>query len=99
MRDEKGCVPATLTHVDWKGREDGHPKTYSSEEIDVELIIKLRSERPRFGDELGDELLANVSNVVDLDARKRRHSFLFARKFDADAIGKLMRLAAVILKD
>ncbi|KAA8525472.1 hypothetical protein F0562_007327 [Nyssa sinensis] len=37
MKDPRGCVPATLTHVDWRGRHDGHPRTYRASEIKVNL--------------------------------------------------------------
>ncbi|KAF7830299.1 glycosyltransferase BC10 [Senna tora] len=48
MWDPKGCVPATLTHVDWRGREDGHPRTYNSLEVGPDLIQSMRDKRPRW---------------------------------------------------
>ncbi|CAN0877565.1 hypothetical protein LINGRAHAP2_LOCUS11960 [Linum grandiflorum] len=33
MVDPSGATSATLTHVDWRGRFDGHPKTYKAEEV------------------------------------------------------------------
>lgn len=85
--------------MDWKGREDGHPRSYAAEEVDIELISMLRLARPRYGDELEDITGVNVTNGSDSGAARRMHPFIFARKFDADAIGALMRIAGVILKD
>uniref|UniRef100_A0A7N0T994 Core-2/I-branching beta-1,6-N-acetylglucosaminyltransferase family protein n=1 Tax=Kalanchoe fedtschenkoi TaxID=63787 RepID=A0A7N0T994_KALFE len=100
VRDEKGCVPATLTHVDWGGRVDGHPRSYAVEEVDEELIRRLRSERPRYGDEAVTEEESVMGNVSDSGLAKRWHPFLFARKFEPEALGALMGIASgVILKD
>lgn len=86
--DPKGCVLATLTHVDWRGREDGHPRTYNGSEVGLELIQTLRRDRPRYGDGDGD------------GRRQRRDPFLFARKFAADALQPLMDIAdGVIFRD
>ncbi|CAB4266770.1 unnamed protein product [Prunus armeniaca] len=51
MRDLGECVPATLTHVDWRGRFDGHPRTYEASEVRPDLIIALRNDRVKYGDE------------------------------------------------
>ncbi|KAH7840735.1 hypothetical protein Vadar_020913 [Vaccinium darrowii] len=86
MGDQRGCVPATLTHVDWRRSHGGHPRTYKASEIGRELILALRRGRPRYGSD---------SRVI-----KRRDPFLFARKFSLDSIEPLMRLATdVIFKD
>ncbi|MED6153778.1 hypothetical protein PIB30_105313, partial [Stylosanthes scabra] len=87
MWDSRGCVHATLTHVDWSGSEDGHPRMYQKEEIGPELIWALRKDRPRYGDS-GSE-------------RRRRHDpFLFARKFAPDSLEALMQIADdVIFRD
>ncbi|KAK7283088.1 hypothetical protein RIF29_12363 [Crotalaria pallida] len=93
MADPKGSVYATLTHVDWKGREDGHPRTYKAAEVGPELIQKLRTERPRYGNFEGGENNGK-------GRRKRRDPFLFARKFSPDAVQPLMSIAdGVILRD
>lgn len=42
MKDPRGCVPATLTHVDW---------TINEEEVVHELIVRLRNTRPRYGED------------------------------------------------
>lgn len=94
MRDPGGLVPATLTHVDWRGRFDGHPRTYNASEVVPELIQSLRNDRPRYGDE------EESGNDTVLTVRERRDAFLFARKFPPDAIGSLMSMASdVIFKD
>ncbi|KAH1203549.1 hypothetical protein AAZX31_17G198400 [Glycine max] len=85
MWDPQGCVPATLTHVNWTGRVDGHPRTYEAWEVGPELIRRMREDRPRYGDGNGDG---------------RRDPFLFARKFAADALEALMRISnGVIFRD
>ncbi|KAF8035885.1 hypothetical protein BT93_C1796 [Corymbia citriodora subsp. variegata] len=92
MRDPRGCVPCTLTHVDWRGRSDGHPRTYRAEEVGPELIRWLRSARPRYGDD--------GANGTDLLLTKRHDPFLFARKFAPGAAGALMGMAEdVLFKD
>lgn len=92
MRDPRGCVPCTLTHVDWRGRSDGHPRTYRAGEVGAELIRRLRNERPRYGD--------GGANGTDLLAHRRHDPFLFARKFDPGAAGALMEIAEdVLFKD
>ncbi|GAA0183759.1 transferase [Lithospermum erythrorhizon] len=91
MVDSRGCVPATLTHVDWNDSQNGHPRTYSAGEVGPELFRALRSHRPRYGDEI---------NGSDPSVSKRRDPFLFARKFAPECVQKLMSLANdVILKD
>ncbi|KAL5729625.1 hypothetical protein ACHQM5_002550 [Ranunculus cassubicifolius] len=82
MMDPRGCVPATLTHVDWSGRSDGHPRTYNADVIGPEFIVKLRRDRPRYGD---DGL-----NVSD---QQQDYPFLFARKFAPDTLQPLMTIA------
>lgn len=92
MRDPRGCVPATLTNVDWSGRSDGHPRTYQAAEVGPELILSLRNRRPRYGDDEPDGTNSSLT---------RRHDpFLFARKFSPDALEPLRSLANdVILQD
>lgn len=93
MRDPGGCVPATLTHVDWSGRFDGHPVTYNASEVGPDLIWSLRQDRPRYGDEVG-------INASDWSDSQRHDPFLFARKFPPDAIEPLMSIASdVIFRD
>ncbi|KAK3043736.1 hypothetical protein RJ639_001932 [Escallonia herrerae] len=90
--DPRGCVPATLTHVDWRGRHDGHPRTYGAAEAGPGLIVALRGARPRYGDD--------GTNGSDSSVTKRRDPFLFARKFSADSVGPLLDIANdVIFKD
>ncbi|KHN45245.1 hypothetical protein glysoja_048990 [Glycine soja] len=85
MWDPQGCVPATLTHVNWTGRVDGHPRTYEAWEVGPELIRRMREDRPRYGDGNSDG---------------RSDPFLFARKFAPDALQPLMRIAnGVIFRD
>lgn len=92
MWDPKGCVHATLTHVDWKGRHDGHPRTYEAAEVCPELIQALRRDRPRYGNDSG--------NGQNNGRRRRRDPFLFARKFAPDALQPLMGIAdGVIFRD
>ncbi|GAB4854581.1 hypothetical protein Ancab_023162 [Ancistrocladus abbreviatus] len=85
MLDPQGVVPATLTHVDWNGSYDGHPRTYNSSEVGVELIERLRGDIPRYGD-LG-------INGSDWSGMGRRNPFLFARKFAPDCIQPLLSMA------
>ncbi|XP_027333247.1 glycosyltransferase BC10-like [Abrus precatorius] len=49
MWDSEGCVHATLTHVNWTGRVDGHPRTYEPWEVGPNLIRRMRLDRPRYG--------------------------------------------------
>ncbi|KAF5207982.1 Core-2/I-branching beta-1,6-N-acetylglucosaminyltransferase family protein [Thalictrum thalictroides] len=94
IRDPNGCVPATLTHVDWNGRSDGHPRTYQASEVGPELIFKLRHDTPRYGDD------DNGSNGGDLMVRRKQYPFLFARKFSLDCLEPLMSIANdVIFKE
>ncbi|KAK4277179.1 hypothetical protein QN277_015214 [Acacia crassicarpa] len=93
MWDPKGCVPATLTHVDWTGRDDGHPRTYNASEVGPELIESMRNRRPRYGDEEINGSDWRLNNG-------RQDPFLFARKFAPDALQPLMSIAGgVILRD
>ncbi|CAN0877567.1 Glycosyltransferase BC10 [Linum grandiflorum] len=93
MVDPSGATSATLTHVDWRGRFDGHPKTYKAEEVGPKLIESLRNRRPRYGYE-------EIVNGSDWSAERRRDPFLFARKFAAETIGPLLEIAEeVILRD
>ncbi|KAF9613444.1 hypothetical protein IFM89_008291 [Coptis chinensis] len=87
MQDPFGCVPATLTHVDWRGQSGGHPRTYEAFEVGHQLIYVLRQGRPRYGDEVGGAV--NVSDVQ----RRRHDPFLFARKFSPDSLQPLMNIA------
>ncbi|XP_016463724.1 glycosyltransferase BC10-like [Nicotiana tabacum] len=92
MVDPQGCVPTTLTHVNWKGSQGGHPRTYTASEVGPELISTLRSARPRYGDE--------VTNSSDLSVAKRYDPFLFARKFSPDSLRPLMNISSdFIFKD
>ncbi|ONH94681.1 hypothetical protein PRUPE_7G026200 [Prunus persica] len=94
MREPGGCVPATLTHVDWRGRFDGHPRTYKASDLGPHLITTLRNDRPKYGDE------KESGNGSAWSLTERRDPFLFARKFPPDAIGPLMSMANdVIFKD
>lgn len=96
-KDPRGCVPATLTHVDWAGRDDGHPRTYNATEVGPDLIVQLRRGRPRYGDEEEEE---DAINGSDASVRKRRHPFLFARKFSPDSVEPLLSMASgVIFRD
>lgn len=90
--DPRGCIPATLTYVDWRGSRDGHPRMYRKEEVGTELIREMKKCAPRYGKE--------GSNGSDWSVVKRRDPFLFARKFSPDSIEPLMTLADdVIFKD
>ncbi|CAH2051024.1 unnamed protein product [Thlaspi arvense] len=40
MKDPGGCIPATLTHVDWSIRRYGHPRMYRASEVGPDLIAK-----------------------------------------------------------
>ncbi|PON81415.1 Glycosyl transferase [Trema orientale] len=91
MRDPLGCVPATLTHVDWSGRTDGHPRTYEASEVGPELIRTLRSDSPRYGDAVTNGSDSSVSQG------QRRDPFLFARKFSPDTIQPLMSIARDVI--
>ncbi|XP_009618144.1 glycosyltransferase BC10 [Nicotiana tomentosiformis] len=85
MVDPQGCVPTTLTHVNWKGSHGGHPRTYTASEVGPELMLTLRSTRPRYGDE--------GINGSDLSVAKRYDPFLFARKFSPDSLRPLMNIS------
>lgn len=92
MVDPRGCVPATLTHVDWRGCHDGHPRTYLAAEVGPELIQAFRNATPRYGDD--------GTNGSDPSASKRGHPFLFARKFSPETIKPLLEIANdVIFED
>ncbi|KAJ8774206.1 hypothetical protein K2173_009637 [Erythroxylum novogranatense] len=93
MRDPRGSVSATLTHVNWNwsGRSSGHPRMYKASEVGPELIASLRNSRLRYGDD-GSESNSSV--------REKSHPFLFARKFSPDCIQPLLRIANhTLLKD
>lgn len=92
MVDPHGCVPSTLTHVDWRGSHSGHPHTYYLSDVGPELIQTLRNATPRYGDD--------GMNGSDSSVRKRRHPFLFARKFAPESLTGLLDIAKdVIFKD
>ncbi|KAF5743325.1 hypothetical protein HS088_TW09G01392 [Tripterygium wilfordii] len=91
MRDPRGIVPATLTHVDWRGRRDGHPRMYNASEVEPGLIMSFRKERPRYGDD--------GTNGSDSSVTRRSHPFLFARKFSPNSVLPLLNIANVIFKD
>ncbi|KAK7311064.1 hypothetical protein RJT34_08954 [Clitoria ternatea] len=85
MWDPEGCVAATLTHVNWTGSVDGHPRTYEAWEVGPNLIRRMRLGIPRYGKGNGDG---------------RSDPFLFARKFAVDALQPLMTIAHdVIFRD
>ncbi|CAA0822763.1 Core-2/I-branching beta-1-6-N-acetylglucosaminyltransferase family protein [Striga hermonthica] len=93
MVDPSGCVPCTLTHVDWRGGHGGHPRMYKADEVGRELIMGLRSSRPRYG----DEGPGGSNSTVGL---RRRDPFLFARKFSPACLDRLMAIADdVLFKD
>ncbi|KAI4316333.1 hypothetical protein L6164_024321 [Bauhinia variegata] len=95
MWDARGCVPATLTHVDWRDRNDGHPRTYNASEVGPELIESMRRQRPRYGDDG-----SNGSDWYTSTSGRWNDPFLFARKFSPDALEPLMRIANdVIFRD
>ncbi|KAF8110911.1 hypothetical protein N665_0078s0098 [Sinapis alba] len=90
MRDPRGCVPATLTHVDWTTFTDGgHPRMYEAYEVVPELILGLRNATPRYGDD--------GINGSDWSVVERSDLFLFARKFSPGALGPLMGMASTVL--
>ncbi|XVF48359.1 hypothetical protein PTKIN_Ptkin03bG0183900 [Pterospermum kingtungense] len=92
MRDPRGVAPATLTHVDWNGSFDGHPRLYTASEVGPQLIMRLRKAKPRYGDD--------GTNGSDFSMMRRRDPFLFARKFSSDSIEPLLSIASdVIFKD
>ncbi|KAE8658252.1 hypothetical protein F3Y22_tig00116973pilonHSYRG00047 [Hibiscus syriacus] len=89
MRDPSGVVPATLTHVDWNGSSDGHPRMYVALEVGPDLIMKLRMDKPRYG---YDGIKGSDSSTT-----RRRDPFLFARKFASDSIQQLMSIASEVI--
>lgn len=92
MQDPRGVVPATLTHVDWNGSFDGHPRMYVASEVGPQLILQLRNDKPRYGDD--------GSNGSGSSVTQQRYPFLFARKFSPDSIKPLLRIASdVMFKD
>ncbi|GAU23149.1 hypothetical protein TSUD_305970 [Trifolium subterraneum] len=110
MWDPKGSVNATLTHVDWKGRHDGHPRTYVASEISPKLIWALRKDRPRYGHENGGSNIfipSHSPNMVHgvhgdgVGSTGRRHDpFLFARKFSPNCLQPLIEIVdGVIFRD
>ncbi|CAH8378154.1 unnamed protein product [Eruca vesicaria subsp. sativa] len=88
MRDPRGCVPATLTHVDWSANNGSHPRIYEAEEVVPELIVRLRDTRPRYGE---DGINGSDWSVG------RNDPFLFARKFSPESLGALMGMARTVL--
>ncbi|KAF2551240.1 hypothetical protein F2Q68_00037729 [Brassica cretica] len=76
MRDPRGCVPATLTHVDWTVNDGGHPRMYEAEEVVPELIVRLRKSRPsdpflfarKFSPEALEPLLGMARSVLFNDS-------------------------------
>ncbi|CAN6919612.1 unnamed protein product [Brassica oleracea] len=88
MKDPRGCVPATLTHVDWTINEEGHPRMYEREEVVHELIVRLRNTRPRYGE---DGINGSDWTIG------RSDPFLFARKFSPEALELLMGMARTVL--
>ncbi|KAG4167233.1 hypothetical protein ERO13_A13G181400v2 [Gossypium hirsutum] len=94
MRDPRGAVPATLTHVDWNGSFDGHPRMYVESEIGPQLISRLRKDEPRYGDD------GTYGSDSPATKQRRRFPFLFARKFSPGSIQPLLRIANdVVFKD
>ncbi|KAL1827808.1 hypothetical protein ACET3Z_006220 [Daucus carota] len=92
MVDPRGCVPATLTHVDWRGSLGGHPRTYTLSDVGPELIWTFRNATPRYGDD--------GMNGSDASVSRRGHPFLFARKFAPETLTGLLEIANdVVLKD
>ncbi|XP_022731524.1 uncharacterized protein LOC111286025 [Durio zibethinus] len=89
MRDQRGIVPATLTHVDWNGSFDGHPRKYTASEVGRQLIVQLRKNKPRYGDD--------GTNDSDCSVTQRRDPFLFARKFSPDSIQPLLSIASDVI--
>ncbi|XP_021738501.1 uncharacterized protein LOC110704994 [Chenopodium quinoa] len=85
MVDPHNVVPATLTNVNWRGRHDGHPRTYNATEVDPGLIRWLREGRPRYG--------SVKINGSDLSVSHRWDPFLFARKFAPNCVEPLLRIA------
>ncbi|KAF8047001.1 hypothetical protein N665_3267s0002 [Sinapis alba] len=89
MRDPRGCVPATLTHVDWTVNDGGHPRMYEAEEVVAELIVRLRKSKPRYGED--------GINGSDWSVSKRSDPFLFARKFSPESLEPLLGMAKSVL--
>ncbi|KAE8710487.1 putative glycosyltransferase [Hibiscus syriacus] len=93
MRDPRGVVPVTLTHVDWNGSFDGHPRMYVESEITRQLISRLRNDKPRYGD---DGTKGSDSPIT----QGRHFPFLFARKFSPESVLPLLKIASdFIFKD
>ncbi|KAF2287231.1 hypothetical protein GH714_039400 [Hevea brasiliensis] len=92
MRDPLGATSATLTHVDWRGCLEGHPRMYEASEVGPDLIRELRNSRPRYG--------YDGINGTDLVVKRRKDPFLFARKFSPESLQPLMSIAKeAILKE
>ena len=89
MRDPRGCVPATLTHVDWTVNDGGHPRMYEPEEVVPELVLRLRKTRPRYGED--------GINGSEWSKVERMDPFLFARKFSPQALEPLLGMARTVL--
>lgn len=98
MWDRRGLVPATLTHVNWNGSFDGHPRTYVASEVGPDLIRSLRMARPRYGDG-GRRMKIRMRNRrgggqnVSAAKSQCQHPFLFARKFSADSLQGLVNIS------
>lgn len=105
MWDRRGLVPATLTHVNWNGSVDGHPRTYVASDVGPDLIRGLRTARPRYGDG-GRRMKVRIGTrrgggrIVSVGTYQRQHPFLFARKFSAHSLHRLMNITSdFIFKD
>ncbi|XP_074267187.1 glycosyltransferase BC10-like [Silene latifolia] len=87
MVDSHGVVPATLTHVNWRGGHAGHPRMYNGSEVEPGLIRWLREGRPRYGNAGGN-------------GTQRWDPFLFARKFATNCVQPLLTIVDdILLKD
>nr|DAD22785.1 TPA_asm: hypothetical protein HUJ06_024248 [Nelumbo nucifera] len=67
--DPRGCVPSTLTHMTMAAR-------LQTSEVSPELILSLRQDRLRYGDD-GN----STANGSDSSVSKQHNPFLFAQKF------------------
>ncbi|KAG6598566.1 hypothetical protein SDJN02_07844, partial [Cucurbita argyrosperma subsp. argyrosperma] len=105
MWDRRGVVPATLTHVDWNGSSDGHPRTYEASEVGQDLIRELRMARPRYGDggmriRMKSRQRGGGGRNWPVGKSRGEHPFLFARKFSAESLQPLMNISMdFILRD
>ncbi|WVZ61940.1 hypothetical protein U9M48_011745 [Paspalum notatum var. saurae] len=77
MADPAGLARYTLTNVNWTGSVDGHPRTYTADEVTPALIADLRrADGGRGG-----------------DGGKRTVPHMFARKFAPDCLAPLLAIA------